>query len=61
MHSISSQEFKRLLKNKTVIGHSGHQDILINDIPAIREKVHLKLEPVLRRVQMNLLQIRLLA
>ncbi|AEL28140.1 NAD-binding protein [Cyclobacterium marinum] len=57
MHSISSQEFKRLLKNKTVIGHSGHQDILINDIPAIREKVHLKLEEIVNGKPENFILI----
>jgi len=46
MSYLTSREFKHLLKGKTVIGHSGHRDILPEDLQTIREKVGRKLKEI---------------
>jgi|GEM_PF-3482382 len=46
MTHLTSKQFNNLLKGKTVIGHSGHRDLLTKDLPKIREKVKDKLEEI---------------
>lgn len=48
MTYLTSKEFKRLLKGKTVIGHSGHRDLLLKDFQTIREKVRGKLKELVK-------------